>query len=68
MARTRYAPARVPEEIEDAARKRAPELAALSFSALVRTALLHLAGHPVADAITLSCAAIKPPGPRPEGG
>lgn len=67
MARTRYTPARVPEEVEDAARRRAPELAALSFSALVRVGLLHLAGYPVDDAITLSGASVKPPGPKPEG-
>jgi hypothetical protein len=66
MARTRYAPARVPEELEAAARQRAPELAELSFSALVRVGLAVLAGYQLPDAINVSLAARQAPGPKPE--
>lgn len=61
MARTRAAAARIPEQLEAAARERSPELAALDLSTLLRVGLAVLAGSSVAEAI----ASVKMrPGPR----
>jgi hypothetical protein len=48
---TRKADARVPEELEAAARQATPELADASISVLIRVALAVLAGHTVHDAL-----------------
>lgn len=66
MARTRGVAARVPEDLEAAARAKAPELAELPLSTLVRVGLAVLAGHPVEDAIRVALAYRQPPGPKPE--
>jgi hypothetical protein len=66
MARTRPVAARVPEDLEAAARNRAPELAALPLSALVRVGLAVLAGYQLEDAITVSLESRQPPGPKRE--
>lgn len=65
MARTRMTNARIPEDLEQAARARSPELAAVDFSTLVRIGLAVLAGSPLAEAITTSR---MRPGPRSRTG
>jgi hypothetical protein len=65
MASMRPTFARVPEDLEAAARKRTPELAAVDFSTLVRTGLAVLAGHPLPEAITAATACRQRPGPQP---
>lgn len=51
---TRVVQARVPEDLEDAARKSAPELAPLDLSTLVRAALAMVAGATVGEAVRLA--------------
>lgn len=66
MARTRGVMARVPEDLEDAARAIAPELADLPLSTLIRVGLATLAGHHrVDDAIQVALACRQQPGPKP---
>ncbi len=53
MAETRGIRVRVPESLEERARARSPELAALDMSTLVRVGLAVLAGHDPHEAVTL---------------
>jgi hypothetical protein len=64
MAKTRPVAARVPEDLEAEARARAPELAYLPLSALLRVGLAVLAGRDLDDAIRVSLASRQPPGPK----
>jgi hypothetical protein len=51
MAQTPKAQARIPAELEEAARAASPDLADVSMSVLVRVGLAALAGYDIADAI-----------------
>jgi hypothetical protein len=66
MARTRRLVARVPEDLEAAARAQSPELAELPVSSLVRAGLAVLAGHSLADALAIAREAVQAPGPKPQ--
>ena len=65
MATMRPKFARVPEDLEAAARAGTPELAAVDYSTLVRTGLAVLAGHALPEAITAAIACRSRPGPQP---
>jgi hypothetical protein len=65
MAETPLRTVRVPVPLESAARKAAPELAALDFATLARVGLAVLAGMKVPEAIT---AVRTRPGPKPREG
>lgn len=66
MAAMRPVAARVPEDLEAEARARAPELAYLPLSVLLRVGLAVLAGNKLDDAIARSLSYRQPPGPRPD--
>jgi hypothetical protein len=62
---TRGVNARIPEDLEEAARGRSPELAELPLSTLVRVGLAVLAGRDVPEAIKVAIASRQAPGPKP---
>jgi hypothetical protein len=67
MARTRGVNARLPHDLEEAARNAHPELADLPVSALVRVGVAVLAGHPLHEAIRIADEARQAPGPKAQG-
>jgi hypothetical protein len=62
---TRGVAVRVPEDLEEAARGAAPELADMPLSTLVRVGLAVLAGHQVPEAVRVAIASRQPPGRPP---
>ena len=62
---TRGVNARIPEDLEEEARRGSPELAKLPLSTLVRVGLAVLAGREVPEAIEVAIASRQAPGPKP---